>query len=225
MKHMRALFIAVLAAMPAACLSAATGESGWIGRWYPGIGDPTIAGWITVVAYFAAMAYCIVLNRSLRGVDGDSKRLRRERALWGILAVALALLGINKQLDLQSAMTEALRLLAKSEGWYKDRGIYQALFIVALGLVALVAVCALAYLTRKLPLGAKLSATGLVLIVGFVLIRASSFHHMDRLIQSRVLSIKANWILELGGIAIVWAGALLRRRELKRTRIRAVPSA
>ena len=71
--------------------------------WEPGIGDPTIGGWITVVLYFLAGASCwkttgIVLRQS-RGQYSDGY-------VWRAISVVFFFLGINKQLDLQSAMTE-----------------------------------------------------------------------------------------------------------------------
>jgi hypothetical protein len=213
MKKLYAPFAALLALIPAQAISAEMGETGLIGRWSPGIGDPTVVGWVTVAAYFAAAVCCAVASRSLRG-SGDSGRRRRERAIWGCLSAALFLLGINKQLDLQSAFTELGRILAKSEGWYKDRQVYQGLFILALGLAAFAVVCVLAYLARKLSAWTKLAVTGSVLIIAYVVIRAASFHHFDVFIQSRIFSIKMNWILELGGIAVVLWSALMRRKEL-----------
>jgi hypothetical protein len=204
---------AILALIPIQAISAEMGETGLIGRWSPGIGDPTVVGWVTVAAYFAAAVCCAVASRSLRGI-GESGRRRRERVIWGSLSAALFLLGINKQLDLQSAFTEIFRIIAKSDGWYQDRKVYQGLFILAFGLAALAVVCVLAYLARKLSSWTKLAVTGSVLIISFVVIRAASFHHFDVFIQSRILSIKMNWILELGGIAIVLWSALMRRKEL-----------
>jgi len=194
---------------------AAMGADGWIGRWYPGIGDPTIGGWITVAGYAAAAFLSFLVLRALGGSDADSKRIGRERALWIILSIALVFLGINKQLDLQSAMTEALRMLAKAGGWYSDRGMYQALFVVALGTGAIAASICLVILVRGLPNSTKLATAGLVLVIGYVLVRAASFHHFDLLIGSRFLGLKVNWILELGGIAIVALGSSIRWRSLR----------
>jgi hypothetical protein len=202
--------------LPPPLLFAATGESGLIGHWSPGIGDPTVIGWITVVAYFAAVYCCTVAFRILAKAAGDLKRRRRERTVWCILAVALALLGVNKQLDLQTAFTEIGRMLAKGEGWYDYRQVVQGLFIVTMGLIGFIALCVLMYMTRTLSPWTKIAVAGSVLIVAFVMIRAASFHHFDAFIQLRVLSLRMNWILELGGIGIILAGALLRRRELKR---------
>ena len=75
--------------------------------WRPGIGDPTIGGWITVVLYFAAMASCWVTARN---------REIEDRRIWTTISILFLGLGINKQLDLQSALTEAGRVLAFEQG-------------------------------------------------------------------------------------------------------------
>ncbi len=46
----------------------------------------------------------------------------------------------------------------------------------------------------------------------FVLTRASSIHHVDVMLQWRVLGWTWNWILELGGIAVTFLGALIAIR-------------
>jgi hypothetical protein len=44
-----------------------------------------------------------------------------------------------------------------------------------------------------------------------VLIRAASFHHIDRLIGRTILGLKWNWVLEMGGITIVLLASEWRR--------------
>ena len=46
----------------------------------------------------------------------------------------------------------------------------------------------------------------------FVLVRASSIHHVDIALRWEFLGLRWNWILELGGIAVVLVGALLALR-------------
>ena len=77
--------------------------------WRPGIGDPTIGGWITVVLYFVAV---LTTWRAAQLTNG------REYKLWLLISLMFIFLGINKQLDLQSALTEAGRILAMKQGWY-----------------------------------------------------------------------------------------------------------
>ncbi|MGZ3385949.1 MAG: hypothetical protein ACXWNF_13305, partial [Isosphaeraceae bacterium] len=60
---------------------------------------------------------------------------------------------------------------------------------------------------------------GTVFLYVFVLIRASSIHHVDVMLRWRFLGWTWNWILELGGIVVVGLGALLAciddRRKLR----------
>ena len=44
----------------------------------------------------------------------------------------------------------------------------------------------------------------------FILIRAASFHHVDRMLGEQVMCLKMNWILELGGISLILLGAVKR---------------
>jgi hypothetical protein len=60
-----------------------------------------------------------------------------------------------------------------------------------------------------------LAFIGLFFLLSFVVIRAASFHHIDRILDLRILHLRMNWILELSGILIVAAaaGIDIRRRE------------
>src|SRR5262249_60045186 len=49
---------------------------------------------------------------------------------------------------------------------------------------------------------------GMLFILGFVVIRAASFHHVDAFLAARLGGMKWNWILELGGITAVGLAAL-----------------
>ena len=95
-------------------------------NWVPGIGDPTFGGWVTVVLYLLACLSCwktaeVVLRRDLNG-QSDSR-------VWLALSIAFFFLGINKQMDLQSAMTELGRMVAFSGGWYEQRRTVQIYFV------------------------------------------------------------------------------------------------
>jgi hypothetical protein len=98
-------------------------------NWVPGIGDPTIGGWVTVLLYLLACVSCwktagVVVRRDWSG-QSDSH-------VWRAISIAFFLLGIIKQLDLQSAMTELGRIVAFAGGWYEQRGTGK--FILSLAL-------------------------------------------------------------------------------------------
>ena len=181
-------------------------------NWRPGIGDPTFAGWLTTVCYFAAAVLCgLAASRVRSATDGRGG----SAAFWVILTILLAALGINKQLDLQSLFTELARALARQQGWYEQRQSAQKIFIALVGLCGALALTFFAILIRRSLETQGLALLGVILLACFVLIRASSFHHVDSLLGLRLAGLKLNWIIELTGIACVGicAGSSLRRRK------------
>jgi hypothetical protein len=172
--------------------------------WSPGIGDPTIGGWITVGLYFVAAANCWVTKRTLL-------RDTSEWRVWLLLALSFLCFGINKQLDLQSALTDIGRLLAHQQHWYDQRQTVQVVFIVAVGVVSVIALLTLLVWARRSPAPTMLALVGTTLVIGYVLIRAASFHHVDRFIGKTVLGFRWNWIIEMGGISIVVIAGFWRR--------------
>lgn len=179
-------------------------------NWSPGIGDPTPMGWLTVVLYLAAAFTSYLIARRQPRPDAACAPL--ERRIWLGLAVLLLALGINKQLDLQSALTEAGRVLAHRQGWYGQRGAVQLVFVSGLVIAGLVASVLLFRWARCVDGHTRLALHGAVLLLCFVVIRAASIHHFDRFIDSRLLGLRWNWILEVGGIAVILGAGLDRLR-------------
>lgn len=170
----------------------------------PGIGDPTVVGWLTVVAYFVAAVGCARAALSAT---------RPERRFWVGLAVALALLGVNKQLDLQSWFTELARDLLRAQGFYGVRRYAQLAFIAGLGLGAIAGMVGLWYTTRSFGTSVRWALLGMVALCAFVIVRASSFHHIDGLLGSALGGLRYNWLLELGGIGTIAFAAQRARRH------------
>lgn len=171
-------------------------------NWRPGIGDPTIGGWVTVILYFLAVISCWITARNSSLAD---------RKIWYAITVLFLGLGINKQLDLQSALTEMGRIVAIEEVWYARRETVQFYFIIVVALVCSWAIIAMVVASRSAT--TWLALVGTTMVIGFVLIRAASFHHIDRFIGSTVLGFRWNWILEMGGISVVIAASLWRRNR------------
>ena len=46
------------------------------GRWVPGIGDPSLMGWLTVVAYFVTAFLCYRASRKANGQLVSMARIR-----------------------------------------------------------------------------------------------------------------------------------------------------
>jgi hypothetical protein len=94
-------------------------------NWTPGIGDSTVGGWITVLLYFLAAVSCWRTARNSNLLD---------QKIWHAISISFFALGINKQLDLQSALTGFGRVIAFQEGWYRQRETVQLYFIIGVAL-------------------------------------------------------------------------------------------
>ena len=184
--------------------------------WRPGIGDPTFMGWFTVVAYVTVAFLCWRAYRVAKPPSVfDSRSITR---IWLGLCLLFVMLGINKQLDLQSLVTQIGRSMAREEGWYARRREAQAIFIVLLALGGSSVIIWLFWLTRNALKTYGMALIGATFTVVFVIIRAASFHRFDEMLGWSFVGLEMNWILELSGIACVGASAVqtLRRAAAER---------
>ena len=142
-----------------------------MGRWRPTIGDPSFMGWFTVGSYFACAILSFILTLSNQHAD------RRSFLFWGMIGLLMILLGINKQLDLQSLFTEVWRQIARAQGWMDQRRIVQFWFVAAFGTTALAGFLSFTMIRRGLFRRFRLTFIGLSFLLSFIVVRAASFHH------------------------------------------------
>jgi len=166
-------------------------------RWRPGIGDPTVLGWSTAAGYAVVAGLCLWAARATAG----------DRWKWRLVAIVMAILAVNKQLDLQSLLTDIGRTIARQDGWYRERrAIQQTAVLVALAMAGLLTGLAV-FLDRRFWQRHLLLGFGMLVLLTFVAVRALSFHHVDVLLRSRVIGVKMNAILEIGGLTLIGVAA------------------
>lgn len=179
-------------------------------QWVFRIGDAHPLGWTATLGALCAALVAAAVAR--RGAFPAASR-GREAAFWVLLALVMALYALNKQLDLQTYVTATGRCMARAQGWYADRRGVQRDFVLAL-----LAVTGLAGLLLFVWLRGTLTRTGpallgLVLLGGFVAVRAASIHHMDVALRAEIFSIRLWRLWELGAIALVLVAALVALRR------------
>jgi hypothetical protein len=130
----------------------------------------------------------------------------------------MAFLCINKQLDLQELFGFFARFEARKHGWYDSRRPFQLAFIIALAIGSILAVVALLARTRQASGSVRGAIVGLAVLLLFVLVRATSFHKVDLFINLHLAGMRANHVLEIGGIAIVTGFAFSATRKRRRLR-------
>jgi hypothetical protein len=176
-------------------------------QWEVGIGDPTIFGWITVVSYAASAYLCW---KTLTIGAG------RDRQAWQLMAIVLIALGINKQLDIQSLMTQEARVFIKWLGLYEMRRTLQVYFLIAISFGALTGLWIFCRKFAALNTDLKVAIGGLCFVVCFVLVRAASFHHLDLLLPQEMLGLSFNFALENVGLVVISVAAVLRKKAIQR---------
>jgi hypothetical protein len=169
-------------------------------HWIPGIGDPTLAGWLTVVLYLVTSLSCW---KSGREAELEDSPRSNEYCAWRSIAVLFLALGVNKQLNLITALTVFGRAVAHLQGWYNRRQPVQIVLIGLLAVSCVLVVIMLLIWMRRAPIATWLALIGTTLTLTFVLIRAVSYHYVDRFLFGRILGLRWNWVIEIGGIIVV----------------------
>jgi hypothetical protein len=129
----------------------------------------------------------------------------------------MLLLGINKQLDLQTLFTDLGRASAQLGGWYEIRRPFQFLFILGMTVGGGLILRAL-FRTAQGPLrDFRLPFAGATLVVTFVVVRAASFHKIDELLGGEISGRWLNFLLEGSGILLIAFAAIFRLRRAQKS--------
>lgn len=168
-------------------------DSSTIGSWSPGIGDPSLMGWFTVFSYYFTASICFLKMFSKR-----VRQRKQEGLFWGIICLNMVVLGMIKQFNLLTAITEIGRIIARSDGWIEQRFIFQAWAIAIIGIIFLITMIRV----LKIPFVANHSITivGLFYLLIFVIFRGISLHQFDVVLNYEILGARINWTAELIGI-------------------------
>jgi hypothetical protein len=169
-----------------------------MGQWSPQIGDPSFMGWFTVASYFACALFSAIIVLINRKAD------RQFFFFWGMISLLMILLGVNKQLGLQSLVTEIGRQIARAQGWMDHRRIVQLWFIVVFGSAAIAIFAWFVIKMKDFFKRFSLAFVGLFFLLSFIIVRACSFHHFDEVLGFRFFELKVNWLLELPGIYLIF---------------------
>lgn len=184
--------------------------------WTPGIGDPSFVGWLTVALYFCVSFCCYQVYLS-RELIFDRNKVQQS-TFWFSLVIIFALLGINKQMDFQSLLTDIGRAIAREHDWYQHRKAVQAWFIQGVIVGGVVMIGTLIFIFRTVLKANALAIIGLCVLVSFIAIRATSFHHVDYFIKLQFFGVRLNWGMEICSILLVGANTSILLK-LKKTRV------
>jgi hypothetical protein len=161
--------------------------------WRFGFNDPTLSGWVITVGYFVSFLLClwagakakraaakaagkgaykpIPVRGAPKGAVGNAHDVKscsgRQKGdgLWFLLTIIPFLLGVNKQIDLQTLLGDIGRAAARSQGWYQKRRAAQAAFIAFFALECGLVVVFIAKKAGKRRGEYSASSIGIVLLL------------------------------------------------------------
>lgn len=164
--------------------------------WNPGWGDADILG-VFLTFLYATAALMTAYSAVQVWLYGSE---RSSCWLWTLAAVYLVLLAINKQLDLQTFLTQTARCVARAQGWYAERRGFQEVATLAILCVGVLAGGTLVVTSRR---GNGLMIAGLGLLSTYIALRILSFHHMDTLFKTPLFGLGLARIIELSSLLVI----------------------
>jgi hypothetical protein len=163
--------------------------------------------WVIVALYLFAAWQC------LRVMRVHTPMAPRECKAWWLIAWVMLLLAVTRLTDWPALVVDFARHYAAGHGWY---GMRRALQIEIMLFIAVLAVAGISLLRRRegdLPRPASISLGGLIALLTFDAARAVSLHTVDALLGLSLAGVRLNWLIEIAGIVVILAGALMRVRQ------------
>jgi len=173
------------------------------GHWRKHAGDYTPMGWSITGLYLLGVVICMVCIKNPR------QHTPSHTWFWWMCALALLLLGINKQLDLQMLLADLGRTYAKSHAWYTLRKPVQIQAVsitlaLCLGLVEIIL-----FKLRQCSKVAWLALFGLMTLALYFGLRLVSLHQVDKYLALSCRGLTIGNLTEVGGILCVSLSALI----------------
>lgn len=181
-------------------------------------GHLTVLGWTTFALYLIAALLCfraairrpssVVISPSTRGGQWSSDVSRT----WLCLGVILAVLGLNKPVDVQTRLIKLGRYIAGSENLLGHRDALRAIFFTGF-ILAIIALLAVVLFHLRLPIEkfarhSPMAAIGSGMVCIYIMLRAISIDHVDQMLGFDLERIPYLWLLEAGGLMFIMIQAL-----------------
>lgn len=196
------------------------------GYWRFGFNDQS-PGRIAITVFYAllsaACGFIVFGRKSTKAISSFSHesssaipgvKYDEIRWFWATLFVILVLLGINKQLDFQTLAGDIMRTMAKIQGWYETRKSFQ------IHIMSMLAGCSAALLTfilykmRKARPDVIPALMGIIILIGFIVLRGVSLHSIDDVLSTRIAGFRLYGWIEFFGLALIAFSVIEKIRNI-----------
>ena len=177
--------------------------------WSFGIGDPTVAGWTITIGYFIAaltsyMAYlfCRRKNQVATDLELTTIQLIALPYFWIYCCITLVILGLNKQLDLQTLLLEIFRGDDTTDTLNPDNHVGKKSFIILFSAAAVFGYLTLEAVRTNVMSEIKIALGSMSLLLIYIVFRASVIHQFTGAVQSESILAELLLMTEPLGISL-----------------------
>ena len=184
------------------------------------LGPPPIAKGLFYTGLSVTFMGCMLAFR--RKSSARRHGLRSSPSFWLMISIMMMLLIADRALNLRESVIEILRSFVESQDWYRSRNVRRTVLVTIAGVGGVLVVGALilsafGQLKKNSP-----ALVGVILLSGFFLVRATSFHQadgpspfhrFDAAFRQSCAGLSSQWIVELTSITTIAASALLTSRR------------
>lgn len=161
----------------------------------------TIIETLIAIGYLIILILCVTI--ALRGNSAiSSDRMLSHRIIFFSITIILLVMIFLRLLDINDYLTEEIRIVTRSEGWYGGRRTFQMFFVSG---VIISGIISLILLERKLDIVWQyysMTLYGIIFLISFMIINIVSYHPIDQLLQKELGDIRYNRIIE--SLNITW---------------------
>ena len=175
-----------------------------------GIGDLTFWGCTTTAALVVAALLCLVYAFFPTPYKGH-------RLFWITLGLALLVLGINRQVDLQWLLHEVGKVMAERQGWFSKRRVVEIVLVAGFMIAVVLLLMFVWRVARREWRRHWLAFCGIVLLVAFVVMRAMRIHEVYALFNMEPPGRWLRTLLECGGAFCIGMSAALGITDYRKT--------
>ncbi len=169
-------------------------------------GFHSLFGWITVFAYL------LIVAKSISNLIECRKKQYSGAFFWLLLVLALVLLSVYRQYNLQLFITQFLRDFFHDHGWYESRKMIQKAVLEMLAISFVLIFLGLTVFCTKFMWRYKITITGFLLLLAYKVTEAISYHIVDQFLMRQLPFVKTYHLLELIILGLMLLGAFV---ELK----------
>jgi hypothetical protein len=159
------------------------------------------------IAFVTGFGYCVTIIMCMTfylriETFIEENHILPHRLTLLFIAIILSIILIVKIFDLDIRLTELVRMLSKTHGWYEDRRAFQLMISVVIIISGILIIIRLENTNYHVWRHYNLTLPSMLILVGYNIINTLSFHLVDQILHKYICGVAVYRMFDL--IIIYW---------------------